>query len=77
MGMDRLPGLSLAINTGRPPYPGERARLHGVIMIDLIASGGTPDLISVEYKSKNQKGLQQLKESLDQKLTLKIPLLNC
>ena len=21
MGMDRLPGLSLAINTGRPPYP--------------------------------------------------------
>ena len=53
MGMDRLPGLSLAINTGRPPYPGERAGLQG----DLIASGGTPDLISVEYKSKNQKDL--------------------
>ena len=30
----------------------------------------------VEYKSKNQKDLQQhLKESLDQKLTLKIPTL--
>ena len=73
MGMDRLPGLSLAINTGRPPYPGERAGLQG----DLIASGGTPDLISVEYKSKHQKDLQQLKESLDQKLTVKIPLLSC
>ena len=33
MGMGRLSGLSLAINTGRPPYPGERARLQGVIMI--------------------------------------------
>ena len=33
MGMDGLPGLSLAINTGGPPYPGERAKLQGVIMI--------------------------------------------
>ena len=45
---------------------------------DLIAPAGTPGLISVEYKSKNLlSSLQQLKESLDQKLNLKIPLLNC
>ena len=76
MGMDRLPGLSLALNTGRPPYPGERARLSIGYNNDLIAPGGIPDLISVEYKSKDQKDLQQhLKESLDQKLTLKIPAL--
>ena len=51
-------------------------RLQGVIINDLIAPGGIPDLISVQYKSKNQKDLQQhLKESLDQKLTLKIPAL--
>ena len=39
MGMDALPGLSPAINTGRPPYPGERPSLQGV-MILLHQEGG-------------------------------------
>ena len=42
MGMDRLPGLSLAINTGGPPYPGERAKLQGVIMI--LLPQGVPQI---------------------------------
>ena len=43
---------------------------------DLIARGGTLELRSMDYKSKNQMGFQlHLKESLDQKLTLKIPTL--
>ena len=67
MGMDRIPGLSLAINTGGTPYPGERAKLQGVIMI-LLPQGGTPDLKPAEKKIKNQKGFQQdLKKSLDKK----------
>ena len=45
---------------------------------DLIARGGTPDLKSAEKNGKNQNGFQQhLNESLDQKFTLKISLLNC
>ena len=41
----------------------------------LLHGGG---LRLVEYKGKTQMGFQQhLKESLDHKLNLKIPLLNC
>ena len=40
--MDRLPGLSLVINTGRTPYPGERARVQGVIMI--LLPQGVPQI---------------------------------
>ena len=67
MGMGRLPGLSLAINMGRPPYPGERPRLQGVIIISLPQ--GYPRFKASQKKSKNQKGFQQnLKKSLDQKI---------
>ena len=77
MGMERLPGLSLAIILADHPTQEKGLGYRG--NNDLIAPGGTPDLISVEYKSKSQKDLQQhLKESLDQKLTLKIlSLPNC
>ena len=43
----------------------------------LLHQGGTRGVRSVEYKSKNQMGFQQhMKESLEQKLIPKIPLLN-
>ena len=62
---------------GHTALPRRKRQATGVNN-DLIARGGTLELRSMEYKSKNQMGFQlHLKESLDQKLTLKIPLLNC
>ena len=61
---------------GQTTLPRRKSQAKGVNN-DLIARGGTLDLRSVEYKSSNLlSSIQQLKESLDQKLNLKIPLLN-
>ena len=62
MGMDRLPGLSLAINTGRPPYPGERARLQRVIMI--VLPQGYPRFKASRKKEQKSKGLPTTLEKI-------------
>ena len=63
MGMGRLPGLSLAINTGRPPYPGERARLQRVIMI--VLPQGVPQIYKASRKKQQKsKGLPTTLEKI-------------
>ena len=72
--MGRLPGLSLAISKGSPPYPGERAGLQRVIMI-VLPQGVTPRFKASQKKEQKSKGLPTTleKNPWTKKLTPKFP----